>query len=122
MILSRVLEKLGLAKSKPEPKLNSIPPEYDDVMGGYWGNHIRFFNYKSGADIQRIWGHKPWDQRLSVGDVILSEMRRNYVWFAVKSIEYKSNPTDMFFADAVVIHWEEKPFHGWADPAPTGDA
>lgn len=61
--------------AKPKtPKARTAKPDYQHVIGGFWGNHMRFFNTEPSADgAFRLWGHKPFDDFPRVGQIIKAE-------------------------------------------------
>jgi len=107
-----------LAKFKPQPKRvepNCAAPDYTDVIGGFWGNKIDWLKFDHASSDYRIVGWKPFDQRLSVGDVILAEGQQTWMWFVIEEIEYCRDPRDMFSASLRIMHQEVKPFEFPAD-------
>ena len=68
--------------------------EYRMWEHNQWGNSISWFDF----DNYRITGFSKQPDKIGVGDYILSEMQSGKIArFIVKSIEYKDDPTDMFF-------------------------
>lgn len=74
-------------------KLKKEKPMMYEMFGG-WGNRIEWFDFQK----RKITG---WKQRRPViGDLIKCPMESgNDGLFRVTSIEYMSDPRDMFFAD-----------------------
>jgi len=85
------------------------------VVGGWWGNHLRFVDSlpelnpnPSTMTGYRIWGHQPAKTRIEEGDLITQEYGKTWVTFKAKNIEYKTNPSDMFFGECDVVRVCEK--------------
>ena len=82
------------------------------ISGGWWGNHLEFVD---GAppftkdtvvgDLRnlRIWGHQPAEARVKTGDLVTVEYGLYWVTFLVTSVEYKSDPPDMFFGNCDLV-------------------
>lgn len=84
----------------------------DYTLGGGWGDHIdlayprEFHLLDLNKDIVKLYGHTPY--RIKVGDTVLGDFQKSWILFKVKKIEYMRDPTDMFFADTVVIKQQLK--------------
>ena len=75
----------------------------DDVIGGFWGNHISWSNNEQFSEPERelfsVYGHKPFDQQPKLGDKITAEMQHSWILFEVTDIRHEHDPKDMFFAE-----------------------
>ena len=97
------------------PEINAMLDRSNDVIGGWWGNHIRWKSDQT-FDFEKqktfgAWGHKPPDQRLELGHLVAGEFQKSWILFEVVDIEYARNPPDMFFADLKPIDQVKKPSH-----------
>ncbi len=89
---------------------NKMLDECDHVIGGWWGNKIQYFGDASIsgkpeeiADIKkRLVGWLPHNNRIEPGHLVFGEYERSFVLFEIVKVDWKSNPSDMFFADARV--------------------
>lgn len=87
-------------KKKKRPLATEVtPPPHDDVIGGYWGNKIEWMTCDNDKEVWRIVGWKPLNQYPKVGNIILAEMQRSWIWFKITKIDPCRDPSDMFFAD-----------------------
>lgn len=88
------------------------------VIGGTWGNHVRFsdplpyfaegcnFDEMKGYD---IWGHKsPSWRAVEVGDYIEVEYVKSIAWFRISYVDYCLDPRDMFFGKCDLFQVTEK--------------
>lgn len=80
------------------------------VVGGWWGNHLRFMDGLPTltGDLDEmtgysIWGHQPAETRVKIGDLITHEYGNTWVTFIVMTVDYKSDPPDMFFGTCDLI-------------------
>lgn len=101
---------MTVAAAKPKtPKARTAKPDYQHVIGGFWGNHMRFFNTEPSADgAFRLWGHKPFDDFPRVGQIIKAEFKRSWVWLEITKVDQQSEPRDMYFLDAYPVFQEMK--------------
>lgn len=107
-LVSRIIGLFRKADARQKIAPNCEPPDYHDVIGGWWGNKIEIMSFE--PDNYRIVGWKPFEQRPKEGSVILVEGQKSWMWFVITNIEWCGNPMDMFFADMEPIHQEAKPF------------
>ena len=88
--------------------------ECDDIIGGYWGNHISWqgqdqFNDINSHEYFSAYGHKPLSQQPETGHKILGEFQRSWIMFEVLEIKRPGNPPDMFFLKLKAIKQVPKP-------------
>lgn len=79
-------------------------PEYQHVIGGWRGNHMRWQECDFEKGEFSFWGHMPDATFPKVGDVVKTEMKRSFAWFKLTKVERCDNPKDMFFADGEPVH------------------
>ena len=91
--------KSVIARGENPARRRREPPDYDDVIGGCWGNAIYWFACDFEYKDFKVVGWKPFDQRPFVGAIIYAKMQRSEIWFEIVSIDFKNDPPDMFFAD-----------------------
>ena len=98
------------SSSNPKrPNMRAAKPEHQHAIGGFWGNHMRFFDKEPNADGSfRLWGHKPFDEFPQVGQIIKAEFVRSWVWLEITKVEQQSEPRDMYFLDAYPVFQEMK--------------
>lgn len=100
-------EKKPVAPARP--KRRSEIPEHQHVIGGFWGNHMRFSDSEANTEgYFRLWGHKPFHDRPKEGQIIKAEFMRSWVWLEITNVEWCGNPNDMYFLDAYPVFQEMK--------------
>jgi len=95
---------------KPKrPKMRAVKPDHQHIIGGVWGNHMRFFDTEPRADGSfRLWGHKLRDDFPCVGQIVKAEFRRSWVWLEITNVDWQSEPSDMYFLNAYPVFQEMK--------------
>lgn len=85
--------------------------EYE--IGGGWGDSIEWFGPEQFDDRPitdeskfQVVGWKA--RRPKISDTLKGEFEKSWVWFKFVSVDYKSNPPDMFFATVTPIKQEVK--------------
>ena len=114
-MLTMLKNALGLAPEaeapeelKPWPLRTSEPPDFDDGIGGFWGNRIAWRICDFQGETFRIVGWKPLENAPGAGSVIRAEMESSWVWFEIVDIDWMRDPDDMFFARLEPIAQQRK--------------
>ena len=73
------------------------------IIHGGWGHHIEWWEDFSNRE---VWGHLP--DRPEVGDYLEAEMKSGKkAIFRFVSVDYKSDPPDMFFGKVEDVGYRE---------------
>lgn len=108
-MLNMIKNALGLGPKAPSrPVRTTEPPEFDDVIGGCWGNKIEWFTCDFANEDFKVAGWKPLEDAPQVGWVIKAEMSQSWVWFEIIEIDWQRDPADMFFARLEPIAQQRK--------------
>lgn len=79
----------------------------DYEIGGGWGNKIGWMDpkqFEGPIGYDTVFGVVGWKlHRPKVGDTLLGEFERSWMLFEFVTVDYKSDPPDMFFADVKII-------------------
>jgi hypothetical protein len=84
----------------------------DYKLGGTRGHHVslwdkeNFNKIKLNKETVPVYGHI--EPRPKVGQTLVGEFQKSFIKFEFVSIEYCSDPPDMFFADVKAIEQEMK--------------
>lgn len=83
-----------------------LKPDFE--IGGGWGDHIDWMtvdwdSINMNKDILHVYGHLPFN-RPKVGQTLLGHFEHSDILFKFLTVEYKSDPPDMFFATVKAVH------------------
>ena len=87
--------------------------EADYKIGGAWGNAINWMNpddfsksIETEKDRFSVVGWKR--NRPKVGNTLVGEFEKSFIFFEFTKVDYQSNPPDMFFGEVKAIKQEMK--------------
>lgn len=100
-----------VATQQRKRKTKAVEAEVTYEIGGCWGCAIYWNSPEQFSDMRKPYEfhcHGWQERRPKVGDVLKGDFKKSIMWFEFVSVEYMTDPRDMFSARVRLFKQESK--------------